>query len=121
MPKTKSGEKDWRPPCTKLSDPDAYKRVGEIVETLILDGKPPNKKNFREVDPELFDRFKESSIVNTIGTWKRKILETHKKEGLETPVTPGVRGRGQQEQGNQQQEEHKDKQDNLKTPRRGKF
>jgi len=75
-------EKDWRPPCTKLQDPEAYKRVGEIVETLIVNGKNPCKQTFREIDPELWDRFKESSIKNTLSTWKKKILAVHKEEGL---------------------------------------
>jgi hypothetical protein len=82
MPAGTSSQKDWRPPCTKAQDPEAYKRVGEIVETIILNGQIPSKKTFREIDPELYDRFKESSIRNTINTWKRKIVATHKVEGI---------------------------------------
>jgi hypothetical protein len=82
MPRAGASQKDWRPPCTKTSDPEAYQRVGEIVETIILNGEVPGKRTFRQIDPELFDRFKEKSIRNTITTWKRKILATHREEGI---------------------------------------
>jgi hypothetical protein len=84
-----SSQKDWRPPCTKTSDPDAYRRVGEIVETIILNGEIPGKRTFREVDPELWDRFKESSIKNTLLTWKKKIYATHREEGINKDQNKG--------------------------------
>jgi hypothetical protein len=72
MPSGTSSQKDWRPPCTKAQDPEGYKRVGEIVETIILNGQTPSKKAFREIDPELFDSYKETSVKNTIQSWKKE-------------------------------------------------
>jgi hypothetical protein len=85
-----SSQKDWRPPCTKAQDPEGYKRVGEIVETIILNGQNPSKKTFREIDPELFDSYKETSIKNTIASLKRKILARHREEELNTDNRKGM-------------------------------
>eukprot|EP00557_Chaetoceros_sp_GSL56_P008218 CAMPEP_0176499222 /NCGR_PEP_ID=MMETSP0200_2-20121128/12802_1 /TAXON_ID=947934 /ORGANISM="Chaetoceros sp., Strain GSL56" /LENGTH=73 /DNA_ID=CAMNT_0017897607 /DNA_START=132 /DNA_END=350 /DNA_ORIENTATION=+ len=59
-----------------------HRRVGEIVETIILNGEVPGKRTFREIDPELWDRFKESSIKNTLLTWKKKIYAAHREQGI---------------------------------------
>jgi hypothetical protein len=48
-----------------------------------LNGEVPGtKRTFHEIDPELWDRFKESSIKNTLLTWKKKIYAAHREEGI---------------------------------------
>jgi len=86
MPKGSTSQKDWRPPCTQKQDPEAYKRIGEIVETIILNGDIPNKRTIREIDPEIWDRFKETSVRNTVATWKKKVQAALKAEGIIPPV-----------------------------------
>ena len=76
-----TADQDNRPPCTAAAEPEKYNQVGEIVLKLLLDKKPVNKTNFRQLAPDLWDYFKESSILNTIKTWKAKHKKGASEEG----------------------------------------
>ena len=82
MAKSKStADQDNRPPCTAAAEPEKYNQVGEIVLKLLLDKQNVNKTNFRKLAPDLWDYFKETSIQNTIITWKKKHEKGASEEG----------------------------------------
>lgn len=76
-----TADQDNRPPCTAVAEPEKYNQVGEIVLKLLLAKQNVNKTNFRKLSPDLWDYFKETSIQNTIKTWKTKHEKAASEEG----------------------------------------